>query len=260
MSFALSAQTFNTVTAMGASDASMTYNDTDTLVATVTGGFESVSVQAVFTGSVTGYAGLYGSIDGVNYLAVGTATLALSGAGATDNKTWIVEGNPYKKYAVIAVGTGTVTGATSTYKGYILPNHATNFTGTVAQMGSRYGNYSDTVTNGATKYMTIKVAKGYNSVSIQPLVTKVSGTAGGTVTLQASNDGVNFTTINTGYVSNDVTAAPFTTGGAATLSVTNVAINSKIFVVRGSPYEFYRISYAGTGTMVCTLRGYVLAE
>ena len=74
------------------------------------------------------------------------------------------------------------------------------------------------------------------------------GTAGGTVTLQGSNDGVNFVTVSSSYSS------------SRTLSVSNVTTSTAIFVVTSNPYKYYRLSYTGTGTMSCKLQGYFSAN
>jgi hypothetical protein len=78
------------------------------------------------------------------------------------------------------------------------------------------------------------------------VVTKISGTVAGTVTLQGSLDGINYSTVNSNYVT------------ASSYSPTNVATSTFRFIVTGSPYRFYRLSYTGAGTMSASHRGFVL--
>lgn len=81
---------------------------------------------------------------------------------------------------------------------------------------------------------------GYQSVvAIQPVVTKISGTAAGVVRLFGSLDGVNFVRVN----------------ATDSLNVANVSTaQTKIFTVAPSSYSYYRIGYTGTGTMACKLQ------
>lgn len=107
----------------------------------------------------------------------------------------------------------------------------------------------DTITNAGTKACSLKVVHSYKQVSIQCLITKISGTIGGTVTLQGTIDGTNYVTVDT---------ATFVTEGAATYTATNVASQSKVWIMNNAPYLWYKISYTGTGTMSGTLKGYLL--
>lgn len=104
------------------------------------------------------------------------------------------------------------------------------------------------VTNTATVACSLKVSGSYKAVSIQAVVGKTSGTIAGTVTLQGSLDGVTYETVNTALVA----------GAASTYTATDVASQGKTFVVTGSPYLYYKLSYTGTGTMVGTLSGFIL--
>ena len=117
---------------------------------------------------------------------------------------------------------------------------------------------SDTVANSGTGYVQLQVKGAYSNVSIQVVSTKISGTAGGTVTLQGSNDGTNFVTVDASYLEDISTSSPYTTGGGTTLTVLNQATTTKVFVLNGSPYAYYRLSHTGTGTMVSRLRGYLM--
>ena len=74
-------------------------------------------------------------------------------------------------------------------------------------------------------------------------VDKVSGTVGGGVAFQSSNDGIKW--INMVY-----------TGIAATdtLALTNVAYQSRDYLIDIPPTKFIRARGTGTGTMVATLK------
>ena len=94
------------------------------------------------------------------------------------------------------------------------------------------GYTTDTVVNTATKTQTIRVDGYQDAVTIQVVLTKISGTAAGKVYLLGSIDGANY----------------IRAGGADSLVVTNVATQSGIFKVTNSPYLYYRTSYTGSGT------------
>ena len=91
---------------------------------------------------------------------------------------------------------------------------------------------SDSIKTGAlTVDKVLPILGGYNVVSIQPVVTKVSGTIAGTVTVLVSVDGTNY----------------IATGDTLTLS--NKTINTTIFKYVGNPYWKYKIHAVGSGTM-----------
>lgn len=98
----------------------------------------------------------------------------------------------------------------------------------------------DTVVNTATETFTLKV-KETGSLSAVVLVTKISGTVGGTLTFQASNDGVNYADV----------VAPFTVGDST---------QTKLFDVDKIKYLYYRIKFTGTGTMSASARVSMLAK
>lgn len=100
---------------------------------------------------------------------------------------------------------------------------------------------SDTIVNTGTETATLKLADSWNNVAVQVIVTKLSGTVGGTVTLMGSLDGTNYVSASTD-----------------TLTPTNVTTNTFIWNVTPSKYLYYRIKYVGTGTMAATMAGYVL--
>jgi len=101
---------------------------------------------------------------------------------------------------------------------------------------------SDTVVNTATAYITTRVASTNSGPGAQTTVviniTKISGTVGGTITLQGSLDGTTFTALTT-----QETATALATLTAADASAT------RTWRIIGNPYRFYRVSWTGTGTM-----------
>ena len=109
---------------------------------------------------------------------------------------------------------------------------------------------SDTVTNTATNYLTSGTISGYkNVVSVQVIVTKISGTVGGTISLQGSVDGTNFKAINT----RDTQTA------LATITATD-ASNVYHWRVTGNDFQKYRVSWTGTGTMAASFTAKLLAK
>jgi hypothetical protein len=106
------------------------------------------------------------------------------------------------------------------------------------------------VTNTGTAYVTTTVATvnlAYTTVVVAR-VWSVSGTNGGTITLQGSIDGVGYSTVHT---------AGYALTATATVSGANTAATYYSFVIGNSPYKYYRLSYTGSGTMVSYLKGSV---
>lgn len=121
----------------------------------------------------------------------------------------------------------------------------------------------DTVSNTNTNYLSSGyTGSGVNPVpttaigtkmvnvayttTISALFTKISGTLAGTATLQGSIDGTDYYT---------VTSAPYAV--TATYTVTDVATQTKSWVLYGNPYKYYRVSWTGAGTMSGTVQGSV---
>jgi hypothetical protein len=101
--------------------------------------------------------------------------------------------------------------------------------------------YTDTVTNAGTAYLVSPSlsVKGATSTTVEVYVDKVSGTVGGTITLLGSVDGTNFVTVKTVGTQTAITAITATDADAA-----------YHWIILGSPFPYYRVSYTGTGTMV----------
>ena len=96
-----------------------------------------------------------------------------------------------------------------------------------------------TVTGSNTGYITsAKIANNLHDVSIQAVCSRRSGTAAGTLTLQASVDGTNYKAIT------DSTTVPQIT----TATLTNTVTQSFLWRVDGNPYPYYRVSLTTSGT------------
>lgn len=105
---------------------------------------------------------------------------------------------------------------------------------------SPYSVTSDTVTNTGTAFLSTAVVSPAAAVTttLWVGVTKISGTVGGTITLQGSIDGTNWKAVNT----------PNTQTGLATITATD-ASNTYHWIIQGSPFPYYRVTWTGTGTM-----------
>ena len=106
---------------------------------------------------------------------------------------------------------------------------------TIAQSGSAVKMAvaaGDTITNTGTASKIIKVTGGYSTLSIQPIITNVSGTGAGTVTIYGSNDGVNYLALGD------------------TLGARNTTTTTKLFKYDLPEYTYYKVTFTGSGTMV----------
>lgn len=111
-------------------------------------------------------------------------------------------------------------------------------------------NVADTVTNAGVKSCSIKVTKPYKTVSIQVSIAKISGTVGGSVIVYGSLDNVNYVAVDTFAL----------VGNTNSYTPTDVAAQSKIFIVSGSPYYWYKVTYTGTGTMSAQMKCFILPK
>lgn len=101
----------------------------------------------------------------------------------------------------------------------------------------------DTVTNTGTASKVIKLTAGYSGVAIQAKATEISGTSAGTIKVQGSLDGTNFTDIGSAY------------------TVTDVATQSTMFYVTAPVPVYLRVLQTGSGTMSSVLSvSYVLRK
>ena len=80
--------------------------------------------------------------------------------------------------------------------------------------------------------------------TIQALITKASGTLGGTMTLYGSNDGVNWIALT------DATSAPTIIAYTVTDTGTYAAPQTKTWYLGAHQMKYYKLTHAGTGTMV----------
>jgi hypothetical protein len=104
-----------------------------------------------------------------------------------------------------------------------------------------YLNTLDTVTNAGSKSTSTLTASGWYygaSVSAHVIVTKISGTVGGSIGLYGSMDGTNWTLCETATTATDATA--------------NYYINTT------KRYYYYKIQWTGTGTMSASFKTYLL--
>lgn len=101
---------------------------------------------------------------------------------------------------------------------------------------------ADSLTNADTVSKVITATAGYSGIAIQPVVTKVSGTAAGSVVLYESLDGTNYKS----------------TGD--TLSLTNVASQTTIWKKVSPVPVYYKVIGISSGTVVEILRVYYVAR
>src|SRR5206468_3799730 len=108
-----------------------------------------------------------------------------------------------------------------------------------ALVTTSYSNALDTVVNTATKVTTAyRVSNFHTGVTAQVVVTKISGTVGGTLGLYGSMDGINWSLIGSASTPSDGSA--------------NYSFNTT------SAWFYYRVSYAGTGTMSASFKAFLL--
>lgn len=111
---------------------------------------------------------------------------------------------------------------------------------TTAQVYNMGTTTADTITDtGSKTYAKQVVAPAQAKVSIQVIVNKLSGTAAGTAVVYGA--------ISTNTATGGDTTCWVPTGD--TLTVTNTAVNSKIFQYNNGLYTNYRVVITGSGTM-----------
>ncbi|WP_126244344.1 hypothetical protein [Chitinophaga rhizosphaerae] len=111
---------------------------------------------------------------------------------------------------------------------------------------SQYSKALDTVTNTATKYMTIPTPLNsfYKTAEISVTYTKISGTVAGTVALEYSIDGTNYYSL--------------TANAAAT--ATDVASQTFGWSLKDVGFRYIRLKFTGTGTMSAQVKGMINAR
>lgn len=117
---------------------------------------------------------------------------------------------------------------------------------------------SDTVTNTAVNFLSSQLSTGgATSTSIVVNVTKISGTVAGTLTLYGCNTACGKTT---------ATATNWTTVKQPDLQTavpTITALDATgpySWVLSGSPYSYYRVSWTGAGTMAASFTAALMAH
>lgn len=106
-----------------------------------------------------------------------------------------------------------------------------------ASFSQTASNPTGAITNTSVDTMTYTLQKGYNLVSIQPVVTKASGTMAGWAVLDYSVNGTNW------YVGTD------------TLSLTNITTNTIVWNKQtAARYLRIRVGGATTVTGTCTAK------
>jgi hypothetical protein len=210
------------VSTMVKSAVTMTNSTAVTATLQANGCAENISIQIVVvkaSGTVAGTVQVSASLDNVNFIALTT----------------------YLYYKVTFTGAGTMS---ATPNAYLFSSGLSNKHAVSNMLNGAAS--TQTTTNTGNSALDLGVVSWYDNISIQSVVTKVSGTVAGTVILQGSLDGTNFVAVNSSYA--DVVS----------YSPTDVATSTKIFVVTGAPYRYYRLYYVGAGTMVATQKGYLL--
>lgn len=102
----------------------------------------------------------------------------------------------------------------------------------------------DTVTNTGTGSLIINLTQAYKNVTIQPKVTKISGTitSNSAPKLQGSIDGTNYFNIV-----------------GDTMNVTNTSsLQTTAWVKSNQGFKYYKVTYTGVGTMSAKLEALIL--
>lgn len=121
----------------------------------------------------------------------------------------------------------------------------------VRDLYSSYGLTSDTVVNTAVGYLQTTVKGNYREEIIQVVVTEISGTTAGTVSILGSLDGSNFIALKLEEVATAVnTFAPADVGTAQTY----------MWRIKNNPAYYYRVSYTGAGTMSAKFTAKILSH
>jgi len=108
------------------------------------------------------------------------------------------------------------------------------------------------VTNAGTSTLVYALSSK-RAGSIQVNFVKVSGTVGGTVILLGSNDGVNY------FALTDATSTPTITTYTATDAGTFATPIVTKWFLKDHEVKYYKLSWAGTGTMVGYMKAWIEA-
>ena len=97
------------------------------------------------------------------------------------------------------------------------------------------------IVNAGVVKATAKLDQNARTVTLQSVVTKVSGTVGGKLVLWGSLDGVNYEKAATD-----------------TLILANQTTNIKVWKLDYNRYYYYRVIATGSGTMNATIANYIM--
>lgn len=101
-----------------------------------------------------------------------------------------------------------------------------------------YGNTLDTVTNTASKVTTgWGISDWGTGVTAHVVVTKISGTVGGSIAFQGSMDNTNWSTIGSASTPSDASA--------------NYSFNTTV------GWKYYRINFTGASTMSASFKAFI---
>jgi len=117
-------------------------------------------------------------------------------------------------------------------------------------MTSSVGNSSDTNTNAETVTLTKAITGSFAVISVQAVVTKLSGTAAGNIVLQGTVNGTNYVTIT------DLCQP----SANDTFTLSNVTTQSCMWTITPSKYIGYRLSVTTSGTVSARIQGTVIAR
>lgn len=184
----------------------------DTMHVAINNIWPNIAIQVVFTqagvivDSATSTAKIYGSLNDTNFVQIGSTTFTTTNTGAAglvNTYEWTpLTIDKYKYYAVIFTAGGADYSAVKaylTYKGTPwmaitpIPAGYVRMTCTNAVAAN-----TNKITNGGTDTLVTQITGStpftgsHLSVSIQPVLTKVSGSVLAGVQLQYSEDGVHF--------------------------------------------------------------------
>ena len=108
---------------------------------------------------------------------------------------------------------------------------------------SPYGIASDTAVNTTPTFLSSAAIAPAPAVTstIEVSVTKLTGTVAGTITLQGSMNGTSWKALNT----------PNTVTALATHTATDASATYH-WIITGSPFPYYRVSWTGVGTMTAS--------
>lgn len=130
-----------------------------------------------------------------------------------------------------------------TFAAIVLPDNKAK--AQTSMVSSDNGTVLDTLTNAATEYLTLstQISSNFNIVEFALTVTKISGTVGGTATLQGSLDGTLW----------------YTQPGVTAYTITD-ATQTTSFKVTDYGSRYLRIALVGTGAMSASYKGKFVAR